>query len=180
LDIKNIGIRSLQLGVVIILVFSYFGSNQIIKDRFIASFDADIIASFTTIFICIASGLVIGTLIAIQSQIFVSPSCFFFKDLKKSSYTGASTNIIQGLAIGYFAPILPTILTVAVFLFGYKILGFYGVSLIGLGISTINPLVLNTINVTTILDCALCLSKQTTLNNQALFIRTDFQEAKYQ
>lgn len=55
----------------------------------------------------------------------------------------------------------------------------YGIAIAALGMGSTLPIVLNVVNVNTIIDCALCLSKHTTLNNQSLFLRPDLQETRF-
>lgn len=123
-------------------------------------------------------GLLIGTLIAIQSQIFTSPQCLFTREVYDASTAGAATNIIQGFSVGYFASIIPSILIAILLVFEYRQSGIYGIAIASVGMCSTLPLTLNVILTATVLDCSLCLSRQTTLNNQALFMKPDFQAAR--
>lgn len=174
-----IGIKGIQLGSLIILILFFLLS---LKNRkpFVSSGYHVIVSDFLKVLLTLASGLIIGTLIALQSQLFSSPRCRFFKQVYESTTTGASTNIIQGLATGYLVTLLPTILIAIIIFFVYYYLNSFGIALAALGMGSILPIVLNVVNINTILDCALCISKLTTLNNQSLFLRPDFQESRFE
>lgn len=77
---SNMGIKGIQLGTVLnlnfflLLIFVY-------KQPFLLSGFRPQEAGFIKVFIALASGLVVGTLIALQSQIFASPRCRFFRQI---------------------------------------------------------------------------------------------------
>ena len=79
IKIKNAGIRCTQLGVLLILLLTFFATKLIMKDHFMILYPTFYPSSFVQAFSCIAAGLVVGTLIALQSQIFTSSNCKFFK-----------------------------------------------------------------------------------------------------
>lgn len=53
--------------------------------------------------------------------------------IAKSSNTGAGTNLISGMSFGMESTFVSTLVIVATILVGYKFLGFYGISLAGMG-----------------------------------------------
>lgn len=53
--------------------------------------------------------------------------------ISKASQTGAGTNIISGLSIGMESTFVSTIIIIATIMIGYKFIGFYGISLAGMG-----------------------------------------------
>ncbi len=54
-------------------------------------------------------------------------------EISKASQTGAGTNLIAGLGIGMESTFTSTLIIVATILVGYLCLGFYGISLAGMG-----------------------------------------------
>jgi Na+/H+-translocating membrane pyrophosphatase len=55
------------------------------------------------------------------------------QEVARSTETGAATNIIYGLALGYKSAIIPvTVLAIAI-LVSFKLIGMYGISLAALG-----------------------------------------------
>jgi inorganic pyrophosphatase len=62
------------------------------------------------------------------------------RELAGSCKTGAATNIIYGLALGYLSTIVPVVL-IALTAFGSsKLLGYYGVALAALGMLSNLPI----------------------------------------
>lgn len=53
--------------------------------------------------------------------------------IAQASKTGAGTNIIAGLGIGMESTFVSTLVVAAAILVGFKLLGFYGISLVGMG-----------------------------------------------
>jgi len=84
-------------------------------------------------YLCVACGLVGGCAIGFITEYYTSHSYAPVRDVAKSCETGAATNIIFGLALGYKSCILPiTIIALNVF-FAFKYAGMYGVALSALG-----------------------------------------------
>ncbi|MDC0449210.1 sodium/proton-translocating pyrophosphatase [bacterium] len=54
-------------------------------------------------------------------------------EIARASQTGAGTNLITGMSYGMESTFAPTIVMVITILIGYALLGFYGVSLAGMG-----------------------------------------------
>ncbi len=85
------------------------------------------------VFVAIISGLIVGVLIGLLTEYYTSHSYKPVQKLAASSQTGAATNIIQGLALGYKSTALPVILiTVAIFI-AYKYAGLYGIAMSAVG-----------------------------------------------
>ena len=84
-------------------------------------------------FFSIAVGLWGGCLIGFITEYFTSYDYEPTKEVARSTETGAATNIIYGLALGFKSAIIPiTILSIDVFV-SFKLLGMYGVALCALG-----------------------------------------------
>ena len=93
------------------------------------------IISFTPVkaWACVISGLWSGCLIGFITEYYTSHSYAPVREVAQSCETGAATNIIYGLALGYKSTILPvTLLSIVIYLSFY--LGdMYGVALAALG-----------------------------------------------
>lgn len=63
-------------------------------------------------------------------------------ELAESCRTGAATNIIYGLALGYLSTIIPVIVLCGVCYFSHTYLGYYGVALAALGMLSNLPICL--------------------------------------
>jgi len=94
------------------------------------------------IFWCIAFGLVAGLIIGYVTEIMTSYSYRPVVELAESCRTGAATNVIYGLALGYFSNIIPVIVLCGVCFFAHSYLGYYGVALAALGMLSNLPICL--------------------------------------
>ncbi|KKU83327.1 MAG: K(+)-insensitive pyrophosphate-energized proton pump [Candidatus Amesbacteria bacterium GW2011_GWC2_47_8] len=54
-------------------------------------------------------------------------------DIAKASQTGAGTNLIAGFSVGMTSTFISALVVIATILVGYLLLGFYGISLAGMG-----------------------------------------------
>lgn len=86
------------------------------------------------IYLCAASGLWCGLAIGYITEYFTSNQYAPVQEVAKQCITGAATNIIIGLALGYKSVIIPVLgLALASFV-SHSLAGFYGVALAALGI----------------------------------------------
>jgi len=82
---------------------------------------------------CVCSGLWAGCAIGFLTEYFTSHSYTPVREVAQSCETGAATNIIYGLALGYKSAIIPVVLLAVVVYFSFAALDMYGVSLAALG-----------------------------------------------
>lgn len=84
-------------------------------------------------FYCVAVGLWGGCIVGFVTEYFTSHSYTPVREVAQACETGAATNIIYGLALGYKSAIVPiTIISLAVYV-GFSTAGMYGVALAALG-----------------------------------------------
>ena len=84
-------------------------------------------------FACIAAGLWGGLIIGFVTEYYTSHSYAPVREVARSTETGAATNIIYGLALGYKSTIVPvTVLAFGVWL-SFSLMDMYGVALCALG-----------------------------------------------
>lgn len=84
-------------------------------------------------FACVASGLWGGCIVGFVTEYFTSHSYKPVREVAQSCETGAATNIIYGLALGYKSAIVPvTVISLAVYI-SFSVAGMYGVALSALG-----------------------------------------------
>ena len=99
--------------------FSFIGSS--IKCRYYHAF------------FCTVCGLWSGLIIGILTEYFTSNSYRPVQELAESCRTGAATNIIYGLSLGFYSVVVPILcLTVTIFI-SYKLCQMYGIALAALG-----------------------------------------------
>ncbi len=78
-------------------------------------------------------GLIAGLLIGLITEYFTSHKNKPVQQVAESSKTGASTNIIYGLALGYESAVLPLILIAVTVFVSFYFAGPYGIALAALG-----------------------------------------------
>jgi len=90
----------------------------------------------TNTFWAVLTGLMCGILIARETEYFTAGKPV--KKIAEASESGAATNIITGLAVGFKSSILPVItISIAIFI-AFKMSGLYGIGIAGVGmLSTI-------------------------------------------
>lgn len=86
------------------------------------------------IFFCLATGLWSGLIIGLITEYFTSASYRPTREVAESCETGAATNIIFGLALGYKSVIIPTFCLALTIFVSHYIAGLYGVALGAIGI----------------------------------------------
>jgi len=84
-------------------------------------------------FICVCAGLWAGCMIGFITEYYTSHSYQPTREVAQSCETGAATNIIYGLALGYKSAVIPVTLISLVVLVSFTLLDMFGVSLAALG-----------------------------------------------
>jgi len=91
------------------------------------------------IFFCIAAGLWSGMVIGYTTEYFTSNAYTPVQEVSQACETGAATNIIYGLALGYKSAIIPSICLAITIFIGYSLAGMYGIAMGALGILSTLP-----------------------------------------
>ena len=84
-------------------------------------------------YICIVCGLWSGLIVGFVTEYFTSHAYTPVREVAKACETGAATDIIYGLALGYLSCIIPTICLALTIYFSFKLCGMYGIALAALG-----------------------------------------------
>jgi inorganic pyrophosphatase len=83
--------------------------------------------------VCVAMGVVGGLIIGLITEYYTSHSYHPVREVANSCKTGAATNMIYGIALGYKSAIIP-VLVLAVVIFGsFTLMDMYGVALAAIG-----------------------------------------------
>jgi inorganic pyrophosphatase len=108
----------------------------IVLFAFPTSFEVSNIANvqYWHVFLCIACGLWAGLGIGLITEYYTSNANSPTQELARASETGAATNIILGLALGYQSTILPIFFLAFTIYVSYSYCGMYGVACGALGI----------------------------------------------
>ena len=84
-------------------------------------------------YICTLCGLWTGLIVGYTTEYFTSHSYSPVREVAKSCETGAATNIIYGLALGYLSTIVPVIFLAITAFVAHTLLGMLGIALAALG-----------------------------------------------
>jgi K(+)-stimulated pyrophosphate-energized sodium pump len=82
-------------------------------------------------------GLVAGALIGLIIYYYTSINQKPVKIVAKASQSGAATNIISGIAIGFFSTIVPVVIVVLTIGSSYYLAGIYGVAIAAVGVLSV-------------------------------------------
>jgi K(+)-stimulated pyrophosphate-energized sodium pump len=85
------------------------------------------------VFVALASGLIAGLAIGLITEFFTSHRYSPVRQVADASKTGAATNIIYGLALGYNSAVIPMLLIAISVVLGYSFAGMYGIALTAIG-----------------------------------------------
>lgn len=87
----------------------------------------------TGVFFAILTGLVGGILIGLITEYFTSSSFSPVRRIAEAATTGAGTNLITGLSVGYLSVVIPILIICSVIYFAFTNAGLYGIALAGVG-----------------------------------------------
>ena len=82
---------------------------------------------------CTVAGLWSGCMIGFITEYYTSHSYKPVREVAQACETGAATNIIYGLALGYQSVILPVVIISGIIFLSFKLAGMYGVATAALG-----------------------------------------------
>jgi len=101
-----------------------FVINGVSKSITATSYDA---------FICVAVGSVGGLVVGLTTEYYTSKEFEPVKELARSTKTGAATNIIYGLALGFKSVVVPVFILAAIIFTAFSLCDLYGISLGAVG-----------------------------------------------
>jgi inorganic pyrophosphatase len=84
-------------------------------------------------FMCVGAGVVGGLIIGLITEYYTSHSYSPVRELADSCRTGAATNIIYGVALGYKSAVIPVVILAGVIYLSFGLLDLYGVALAAIG-----------------------------------------------
>jgi inorganic pyrophosphatase len=94
------------------------------------------------VFFCIAAGLWSGLIIGFITEYYTSHSYLPVREVADSCKTGAATNVIFGLALGYKSVIVPVFCMAGTIFLAFSLAGMYGIAMAALGILSTLPVAL--------------------------------------
>ncbi|CAK4496634.1 unnamed protein product [Aphanomyces euteiches] len=130
-DVETVLKVQLFVATALMTALTYPLANGVLPAHF--TIGTEYAATPATAFACVSVGLWGGCFIGFVTEYFTSHSYTPVREVAQSCETGAATNIIYGLALGYKSAIIPiTIISIAVYV-GFHAAGMYGVALAALG-----------------------------------------------
>lgn len=124
---------ALIVSTLLMLVGLYMPTMQLLPREFKLSPDSPTVYYNTGVFIALAAGLISGLLIGLITEYFTSHRYQPVRDVADASKTGAATNIIYGLALGYNSSVIPMILIAITAAVGFVAAGMYGIAMSAIG-----------------------------------------------
>ena len=85
-------------------------------------------------------GLWAGLFIGMITEYYTSHAYGPVREVSESCRTGAATNVIYGLALGYLSTFVPVVAICAAAYISHTLLGFFGVALAALGMLSNLPI----------------------------------------
>jgi K(+)-stimulated pyrophosphate-energized sodium pump len=115
------------------LIALYYPTMKFIPADFKLSPESPYIYHNTGVFAALAAGLISGLLIGLITEYFTSHRYSPVREVANASQTGAATNIIYGLALGYNSSVIPMILIAITATIGFSFAGMYGIAMAAIG-----------------------------------------------
>ena len=122
--------RTLVLSTVIMAAVLFFVTREVLPGEFEIGG-----AQYTSmgVYYCVLAGLVAGMLIGIITEVYTSHRYLPVREVARASQTGAATNVIYGLSLGYQSSMFPVLFIAATVFVGYHFAGMYGIAVASLG-----------------------------------------------
>jgi H(+)-translocating pyrophosphatase len=122
--------RLLMISSVIMAIAMYAVTIMMIPESF--QIDGETYTA-NGVYFCFLAGLLAGLAVGLLTEYYTSGDYNPVKEIAKSCETGAATNIIFGLALGYKSTVLPYIaIAISIFL-SWELAGMYGIAIASLG-----------------------------------------------
>lgn len=114
----------------IVVVGGWFLTKRVLPETF--SLGGAVYAGMG-VFVAIVAGLVAGLLIGLLTEYYTSDKYKPTKRVAEASKTGAATNIISGLALGYGSTVLPILVICITIFIAFNNAGLYGIGMAAVG-----------------------------------------------
>ncbi len=120
----------LGISTLLMIVVMYFVTMAMIPETFEIN---GIAYTSMGVYWCFLAGLVAGLAVGFLTEYYTSTDYSPVREIAKSCETGAATNIIFGLALGYKSTVLPYIaIAIAIFV-SWNLAGMYGIAIASIG-----------------------------------------------
>ena len=95
------------------------------------------------LFYAVTAGILTTVIISFVTDYYTSMNKKPVREIAKASETGAGTNVIAGLAVGFQSTFIPVIIIAAATLAAYYFAGVYGIGLAALGLLSITGMIMS-------------------------------------
>ena len=129
-DIEPILKKQLVMSTVGATIVLYFVTMYCLPETFTVG---AINTTRTAALVCVYAGLWSGLLIGYTTEYYTSSAYWPVQEIAESCETGAATNIIYGLALGYVSVLAPTAAMAVTIFLAYNMCGLFGYALAALG-----------------------------------------------
>ncbi len=122
--------KMLIISSVLMAIVMYFATMKLIPETFVILGE-----TYTNmgVYYCFLAGLIAGLVVGLMTEYYTSDAYAPVRELAKSCETGAATNIIFGLALGFKSSVGPYIAIAAAIYFPWMLAGMYGIAIASLG-----------------------------------------------
>ncbi len=124
---------ALSRGIYITTIISIIGFYFVIQ----------IMSGSIELFYAATAGLLTTVIITAITEYYTSTARKPVQGIAKASETGAATNIIEGLAVGFKSTIFPVLTICAAILVSYHFAGVYGIALAAMGLLSITGMIMS-------------------------------------
>jgi H+-translocating diphosphatase len=122
------------VSTILMVPATYYLASTMLPDQFEIKGVANTLnASSYDAFVCVAAGCVGGLVIGLTTEYYTSKEYQPVKALANSCRTGAATNIIYGLALGYKSVIVPVFVLAGIVYVSFALCDLYGIALAAVG-----------------------------------------------
>ena len=122
--------RALVISTLLMAVVMAFVTLRVLPEQFLIGGS---ISTNLHVYYCLLAGLISGMMIGLVTEYYTSNRFSPVREVARASETGAATNIIYGLSLGYQSALLPVIFIAVTVYLGYHFAGMYGIAIASLG-----------------------------------------------
>ena len=124
----------LILTTVLMIPATYWAASTFLPVEFtIEGVSKTVTASHGDAFACVICGSVGGLIIGLSTEYFTSKEYKPVRHLVQACRTGAATNVISGLALGYKSVIIPILILSFIIFISFEVCDLYGIALAAVG-----------------------------------------------
>eukprot|EP00591_Stephanopyxis_turris_P000022 CAMPEP_0195517442 /NCGR_PEP_ID=MMETSP0794_2-20130614/10840_1 /TAXON_ID=515487 /ORGANISM="Stephanopyxis turris, Strain CCMP 815" /LENGTH=824 /DNA_ID=CAMNT_0040646255 /DNA_START=33 /DNA_END=2507 /DNA_ORIENTATION=- len=130
LKVQLISTTIVNVGLILLAAFAVFPAEFELSS---ATRNEELILTPYLVWLCVVFGAVGGLIIGLVTEYFTSHSYSPVREVANSCKTGAATNMIYGIALGYKSVIIPVVILALCIYGSFRLCNLYGVALAAIG-----------------------------------------------